>query len=58
MTWTFSLIKGSIGVLCQAGSLKEHFPNQHPSDILVAFWKKKKNSVFMRYVAYRQCGPL
>lgn len=22
------------------------------------FEKKKKNSVFMRYVAYRQCGPL
>lgn len=31
------LIKGSIRVLCQLGPMKEHFPNQHPSDILVAF---------------------
>lgn len=51
------LIKGSIRVLCQLGPMKEHFPNQHPSDILVAFWKKKK-AVFMRNVAYHQYGPL
>lgn len=32
-----SPIKGSIRVLCQPGPMEEHFPNQHPSDILVAF---------------------
>lgn len=32
-----SLIRGSIRVQCQLGPMKKHFPNQHPSDILVAF---------------------
>lgn len=53
-------ITGSIRVACQPGPMKEHFSNQHPSDILVAFWEKKKIYiwVFMRSVAYRQYGPL
>lgn len=58
-----SLIKGSIRVHCQPGPMKKTFLT---STQVTFLWpsggggkqkKNKKTSVFMRDVAYCQCGP-
>lgn len=39
MCYFINITKGSVGILCKSGPMKEQFPNQHPSDIIVAFLK-------------------